>query len=200
VREFVETVVKHIPLGVTGNGHSIENVVDVDMKSVAKIHTKLLAASAKFENRAGEWERVLDQIEHLKIVISGVAPLKPGQTTCMNRTYWTWRLHYANRTYTSLSIFCMIMSLLVGWSELCIALPSNWRVSVWGEMIRATTGGFETYFLSVVSLSYMSVCTFLSLFQLNWFEAQRLTKKRTDASGLLFNAYYLCRLQFCKYM
>ena len=38
--------------------------------------------------------------------------------------------------------------------------------------------------------------TFISLFQLNWFEAQRLTKKRTDASGLLFNAYYACRLQF----
>jgi|TARA_B100000795_G_scaffold260552_1_gene236541 hypothetical protein len=42
----------------------------------------------------------------------------------------------------------------------------------------------------------MSTCTFISLFQLNWFEAQRLTKKRTDASGLLFNAYYACRLQF----
>ena len=43
----------------------------------------------------------------------------------------------------------------------------------------------------------MSLCTFLSLFQLNWFEANQLTKNRTDASALLFNAYYACRLQFC---
>ena len=72
------------------------------------------------------------------------------------------------------------------------------RMSVWGEILRATSGGFETYLFALISLSYMSICTFISLFQLNWFEAQLLTKKRTDASGLLFNAYYLCRLQFGK--
>jgi hypothetical protein len=71
-------------------------------------------------------------------------------------------------------------------------------MSVWGEILRATTGGFETYLFALISLSYMSICTFISLFQLNWFEAQLLTRNRTDASGLLFNAYYLCRLQFGK--
>ena len=47
-------------MGVTGNGQS---------KCCKNTYqgTTLLAASAKFENRSGEWERVLDQIEHLKI-------------------------------------------------------------------------------------------------------------------------------------
>ena len=60
-----------------------------------------------------------------------------------------------------------------------------------------TSGHFESFFFALVSLGYMSLCTFLSLFQLNWFEANQLTKHRTDASALLFNAYYACRLQFC---
>jgi hypothetical protein len=88
VKEFMDTVVRHVPLGVQGNDQSLENLMDVDMESVAKLHTKLLAASARFENRAGEWERILDEIEHLTTIINGVAPLRPGEATCWNRTYW----------------------------------------------------------------------------------------------------------------
>ena len=64
LRVFVEQLVRHVPHGVTGNGQSLENLMDVDMESVAKLHTKLLAASAKFENRAGEWERIVSRGEN----------------------------------------------------------------------------------------------------------------------------------------
>ena len=90
----------------------------------------------------------------------------------------------------------MVLTGIMMWCEFGVPLPHAWHISIWGEIIRATSGGFETFFLSLISLAYMSVCTFVALFQLTWFEAQTLTKARTDASGLLFNAYYACRLQF----
>ena len=144
IRAFMDTVVKHVPRGVKGNGQSMENIIDVDMINVAKLHTKLLAASAKFENRAGEWERVQDQIEHLKTVLSGVAPLKPGQATCWNRFYWSWRLHHATNTFKGCAIFCIVMSILTVWGELCVAFPSckswgSWCVVVFVDVGRCGT-------------------------------------------------------------
>ena len=42
----------------------------------------------------------------------------------------------------------------------------------------------------------MSVCSFYSMFEVKFLKYFALTKRSSDASALLFNAYYLCRLQF----
>ena len=145
VHTFLETVVRHIPLGMTGNDMSQENLMDIDMESISKLHTKLFAASARFENRAGEWERILVEIEFLKVVINGVMPLQPGEATCWNRTYWSWRLHHADKTFKGVSIFCMVMTGVMMWGEIGVPLPPDWPISIWGEIIRATSGGFGTF-------------------------------------------------------
>ena len=161
VIEFVEYVVRHIPSGVEGNGQSLETVMDVDMKSVAQLHTKLLAASARFENRAGEWERIIDEIDHYKIIISGVAPTTRHSASCYNRTYWAWRLHHADRTFKGLSIACMVMTAMMMWGQIAAALPPSTQISIWGGLLRGTLFLFDEncffdYLLLLILLIFLS--------------------------------------------
>ena len=191
----------HVPPGVKANDQQLEFCVDMDMKSVAKLHGKLLAQLAKFESTAGEWERICNDVEYYRTVIGGVAPVgcewETGNRGCCARWFWKWRLEHAPRTYRALAVLAGVMTALMAWCEIFIPVPDSVPISPWGGIVQATTGGLDTFLFAVVPLAYMSGCTFTSLFQLNWFSAYRLTQGRTDASGLLFNAYYLCRLQFC---
>lgn len=196
---FLDHVKSLVPSNVEGNGQQVEFVIDLSIKSISNLNAKLLRAIARYDATAGEWERICNDIEHYRSVMGGIATVEvTDDAGCTSRLYYKWRFSaYADKTLKGAAAICTILSAIMFWCIITIPVPDSIPMSPWGVIVVNTSGGLDTFIFSFVPLAYMSTCTFLSLFQFNWCKSATLTVKRTDASGLLFNAYYLCRLQFC---
>jgi hypothetical protein len=98
----------------------------------------------------------------------------------------------------ALSFVCAGLSGLVLWSEIALALP--FYASPIGLVISALSNGAHPVAVQLIALvpyAYMSLCVFSTLFRLKFFSILALHGPRQSSAGpLLFNAIYLCRLQF----
>ena len=126
-----------------------------------------------------------------------------GHCSGFKRIYARARLHWRVKLYP---VFCKCCALLCGaasvlilWSELTMAIRS--LDSPVGKLLDslADRGAsiFMVQFFSFLALSYMSICTYWSLFRMNFGWAFTLQpNQQSPATSLLFNATYFCRLQF----
>jgi hypothetical protein len=110
---------------------------------------------------------------------------------------WIYRCH---RMFCRiLSIVCCGLSLIILWSEMMLA--TNWTSPI-GLLIKSNsdTSSNSSAFIQLVaffSLSYISICTYWSLFRVNLGYAYSLQgPNQTTHSSLIFNAEYFSRLQF----
>ena len=97
------------------------------------------------------------------------------------------------------SVICGIVSVIILWSELVMA--TEWRSPV-GYVMGAYNPPREKnavvmQAVSFLALSYMSICTYWSLFRLNLGWAYTLQGPQlSPPSSLIFNGEYFSRLQF----
>lgn len=102
-------------------------------------------------------------------------------------------------SYRILSVVCGVVSVTILWSELFLA--AQWRSPVGffmgaygphGQLNAVAMQG-----VSFFALSYMSICTYWSLFRLNLGWAYTLQGPQlSPPSSLIFNGEYFSRLQF----
>lgn len=116
-----------------------------------------------------------------------------------NRLRLFWRTKcYATFCRVS-AIVCGLMSVLIMYSEITMATDS--LESPVGELLVNMSdngaGIFMVQMIGFCALSYMSVCTYWAMFRMNlgWMFTLQ-PDQQSPATSLLFNATYLCRLQF----
>ena len=129
--------------------------------------------------------------------LSNVKDLLADSSTGVSVLVWTYR---------TLAIICAIFSALLIWSQLTMA--ATHMNSPFGLMLAASSEKssnpsvtsrhiFEVQTVSFLSLAYMSLCTYWSLFRLNLGWAYSLQgPHQTSSASLMFNGAYFARLQF----
>ena len=117
---------------------------------------------------------------------------------------WLSQIFNINRKYIKLfcrfsSVICSIVSIIILWSELVMAF--QWKSPV-GYLMGAYSPQREKnavvmQAVSFLALSYMSICTYWSLFRLNLGWAYSLQGPQlSPPASLIFNGEYFSRLQF----
>ena len=201
---FIASVVAKCPL------HLVEDLPEstsrknehklqiIDMITFADLHGKLLRGLRLYKSTNDRWQQTLDKVDELEAIIAGHRPLTAEKANCFIKLYWWWRLNLGMNTLKLFAIICGILSLFIVWGEITILFVNSGTpvLSIYGIIINITSGGFSTVFATFVPLLYMSSCSFYSMFEVKFLKHFTLTKRSSDASALLFNAYYLCRLQF----
>lgn len=137
-------------------------------------------------------DKVIDSM-----VGSGVSRCCHTVTDCLNSIKIAKFLKYSCRSF---SVLCGLVSLTILWSELFMA--AHWSSPV-GYMMGAYSQEQELknsvviQAVSFLALSYMSICTYWSLFRLNLGWAYTLQGPQlSPPASLIFNGEYFSRLQF----
>ena len=108
---------------------------------------------------------------------------------------WRWRLHYMSWANKVLALICLFLSVVILWCE--SVQPFAPQLSLLGGALKGVNSFMWKHIISLVMLLYYCWCTFLSVFRLKVFGLLELSGNRqTDAFSLLFNAAFMCRLQF----
>jgi len=99
------------------------------------------------------------------------------------------------------AVICVGISLVLLWSEAVAPLKLAPKVKANLSLVSVITNGADApgwrWILGQLFYGYLSMCVYYGLFQLRPFAFMDLLGgKQTDAYALLFNAMYLCRLQF----
>ena len=179
---------------------------DVTLAVLAAVHTRLKAATLGLRKAQHRWEQLLEQIEHLEQVLEGALPPSSrnvaavtGQSRAVvmcRSAVWYWHLYAASPTYKVLAAISMALSGVVLWSEIVAPFGSQ-SLLPFGVLVDGAQRTGLRQVAALVPLVYMCLCTYLSLFRLKLFGAVELSGNRqSDPYSLMFNAAYLCRLQF----
>ena len=99
----------------------------------------------------------------------------------------------------ALSLLCGLASAVILWSDLLMAtaLESPIAFLMGARNMTEQTSGALVQVISFLVLSYMSVCTYWSLFRINLGWAYTLQgPQQSPPSSLIFNGQYFSRLQF----
>ena len=136
-------------------------------------------------------DKVIDSM-----VESGISRCYHSVTHRINSIEAAKFLKYSCRSF---SVICGLVSLTILWSELFMA--AHWSSPV-GYMMGAYSPQTDVnsvviQAVSFLALSYMSICTYWSLFRLNLGWAYTLQGPQlSPPASLIFNGEYFSRLQF----
>ena len=89
-----------------------------------------------------------------------------------------------------------LLSGLVLWCETTI--PFNDQLSPIGLAVEGSGHTYGGHLLALLPLLYIAMCIYMPLFRIKLFGAtvDLVAGKCTDAYSMMYNAVYLCRLQF----
>ena len=95
---------------------------------------------------------------------------------------------------------CAILSIVTLWCQAVLPIrlaASSTNLSLIAVILRYAEDNTARQLVGLLFFGYLCACTYHSMFSLKMFSSLELTGNRgTDAYALLFNAAYLCRLQF----
>ena len=152
---------------------------------------EITSGTLKPENSS--WCEMRSQTPNVRICRNGSC------TALYQKTRLTWRV----KIYPVFCKFCAallsVASAMILWSEMTMAIDSlNSPVGLLlNHLSDSGAGIFMVQFFAFLALAYMSVCVYWAMFSINLGWAFTLqSKQQSPATSLLFNATYLCRLQF----
>lgn len=113
------------------------------------------------------------------------------------RILWWWYCVLRMYVLRAVSIFLIVMSVVVCWSESTFQI-TNPVLSIPAIIFNKTSDIGYAYLeiFSVLFLGYMCICTFLSLFKVKFFDYKLVGNHSTDTNSALWIGGYLCKLTF----
>jgi hypothetical protein len=119
--------------------------------------------------------------------------------TAHNKVRYLWRMKCYSIFCKVSAVLCAIASIFILVGELSMGIDAVHSPVGW-ILVAVSSGGagiFITQVIAFLTLAYMSICTYWALFRMNLGWAFTLQPdQQSPATSLLFNATYLCRLQF----
>ena len=115
-------------------------------------------------------------------------------------------MKYKKIFYSFFALSCGLLSFIILWSEMVLSTSLHSPIGILIGAYSTSTSSEQfqqqhasssfIQLITLVTLAYMSFCTFWSLFRLNLGWAYTLQPYQSTASALIFNGQYLSRLQF----
>ena len=176
----------------------------VTKETLVRLHKEIKNALASYKITKYELNEVILQTIFLEdILVAKDSPfkriaftIKSEERKCMARTIeileWYWYLTIKPLLCKIVSMLLWNMSILIilGESTLFIGFP----VGVFPLMFQQDYGIIISQLLCLIPLIYIVICTYYGIFQLKLPGWYGLYPKNTEASSLIYCAYYLARL------
>ncbi|KYQ90103.1 hypothetical protein DLAC_08688 [Tieghemostelium lacteum] len=118
-----------------------------------------------------------------------------GRWKIIDRLEWVWYSYLQGPIYRFLTLVFALLSLLVIWSEISVAVTSR-DVSILSNIVKHSN--MANVLIQVVvffPLGYEALSTYSTLFKIRIFNYYRLIPhQHSDSNSIIFSAAYLCRL------
>ena len=154
------------------------------ISTLASAHKRLKWCKNVLARAEYDWNRLLQEADDMqRSVDSGCSEERTSRSRILR---------------ISLSIACIFLSSMLLWSECMV--PFGSKLSTFGAILRGLANGENIPMLQLFAtlwISYMTLCCYVALFKFRLLDGLSLyPDKQSDAYNLLYNASYLCRLQF----
>jgi hypothetical protein len=196
---------------------SIKNIEDTNKQSLVDLNSKLKKIQIKVLACEKRWRILLKKCERYEQVTQflnggldntnvGWNEMKTEVTNDSSNKLWWWQKKFCCQPFLSTgfriicivsSTVCAIMSVIILWSELVMSSSLHSPIGIFIGAYGNNTNKILIQIVSFVFLSYMSVCTYWSLFRINLGWSYTLYgPQQSPHSSLIFNGVYFTKLQF----
>lgn len=211
-RPFMDTIIKECP----AEYHSLlggAGQVDQTYNSFVKLHGRVMWATMDYARTRCLYEEHLKRAYGLEDIIkSSNAPDKKIKWSFKERNdlrpfmqflykvEWYWYIYCEYPAHVFGAFFSGALSVCVVWSETVFWIATvpgweKWKLSIFYWILEGAPDQFFQWFVVFIPCCYIAFCAFWSMFQLRILNYYRLIPhQQTDASSILFLAYYVCRL------
>ena len=211
----------------SGSDSETRNNRDIPLQltksSLSTLHAKLSRTQRRVRANERRWKNLVQSARRVEALLQGepiaideswckmgvssssVLSSESSSSSCVrwlhdavSFIYEFWINKCFSITCRVLSVCCSVASIVILWSEMMMATSLE---SPLGGVIKSFSGKVEeavvVQSVAFVALFYMSICTYWSLFQINFGWQYKLAGPQLSAyPSLIFNAQYFARLQF----
>lgn len=175
---------------------------DLTMNELADLHRRVRIAQERCHSANQRKESLVQQANFCLEEAEGRVPFPSGTGISRVKSCFAfyWRTRFSKIFFTIAAILATLLSALVVWSEVTLPIPAD--LSPFGFVLNSVSSGSSNRPLAIqlvalVPYAYMSICTFSALLKFKAFGLFALQAPHQSLPGpLLFNAMYICRLQF----
>ncbi|KAH8554279.1 LMBR1-like membrane protein-domain-containing protein [Umbelopsis sp. PMI_123] len=172
------------------------------------LNQRMIKATRMRDRKLALWNNLLRDAFYLQDIVanqdsldhhfySTVRPLSEGTTLTdiKIRLEWWWSIRIKPILARALAVLCAIISICVIWSELTFNVRQP-VLSIVAVALRACGLNYAAVeVMSFLTLTYMCLCTYTSLFRLKVFNLYLLVPNHhTDENSMLWFTGYLCRM------
>jgi hypothetical protein len=223
LRKYVDLIIKKFPEDMRTRfnpGHDdfedfkSDRDQSVTKKSLEKIYQKTIKATRNKHRKTIEWLDLTDKALDLEDTLTNARSdtrtfecsyRKKGSGAVysfLSVLEWYWKVKLRHWVYRIGAVLLCIFSVIIVWSEATfgIPLPGDRHLSITANIIY--WGHYSSNYIvveltSVITVAYLSVCTYFTVFKIRIFNFYYLTPRHcTDEYSLLFSAMLLSRLAF----
>ncbi|KAI8581661.1 hypothetical protein K450DRAFT_230566 [Umbelopsis ramanniana AG] len=174
------------------------------------LNQRMIKATRMRDRKLALWNNLIRDAFYLQDIIanqdsldhhfySTVRPLSEGTTLTdiKIRLEWWWSIRIKPILARTLAILCAMISVCVIWSELTFNVRQP-VLSIVAIALRACGLNYAAVeVMSFLTLTYMCLCTYTSLFRLKVFNLYLLVPNHhTDENSMLWFTGYLCRMMY----
>lgn len=195
-----------------------EDSVSDDKPGLVALHARLKWAQMKVRHADKRWRNHVSKAYYLeqlakRIETQSWSPICsceqwPTNTTIYNKAVYVKDVIMQNARafrgalgrfmFRALAVVCAVASAVILWSECAMPSDLNSPIGLWLVSLSQDSSNFiAMQLISVLTLVYMSICTYWSLFRINLGAMYTLQGPQLSLpASLIFNAQYFSRLQF----
>lgn len=170
---------------------------DLTMDKLVSLHYRLQEALARRDQAHSTWEALVEQARSLMAIEESASDDLGLETGATRMRHW-YSLRGVPLCLRALAVLSGLLSTIIIWSEVSLALPFGPDLSLIGRILNMKLlSPTMADAVTISSLLYIAVCTYGSFLKLRVLGLYRLLPHRhTDEKSLLFFAAMFCRFIF----
>lgn len=223
LRKYLEVIIKKCPESSQSTfNRGTDDYVDYDdylketgskvtetytEKSLAKLHKRVIIITHTSKRTQCQWNMQLDKVFELEDLSRNTGSTDRHYKSSLRGTSsgvkpvleWYWRVWLCPWLLRITAVLLFLLSVTLVWSEVTFFSVKP-VLSIFAQMIRGASVGYYYFYVEVIScvtISYMCVCVYYTVFKMRFFNYYYFAPKhQTDPNSLLFSGLLLCRLTY----
>lgn len=176
-------------------------------KSLVKLHKQVIVVTHTSKRTLCQWNMQLEKVFELEDLSRNAgssdrhykSSLRGPSSGAKPIFEWYWRVWIFPWLLRITAILLFLLSVTLVWSEVTFFITKP-VLSIYAQMIRGASVGYYYFYVEVIScvtISYMCVCVYYTVFKMRFFNYYYFAPKhQTDPNSLLFSGLLLCRLTY----
>lgn len=176
-------------------------------KGLVKLHKRVITISHTWKRTQCQWNMQLQKVFDLEDLSRNTgssdrhykSSLRGPSSGAKSVLEWYWRVWMLPSLLRITAVLLFLLSVTLVWSEVTFFNVKP-VLSIFAQMIHSASEGYYYFYVEVIScvtISYMCVCVYYTVFKMRFFNYYYFAPKhQTDPNSLLFSGLLLCRLTY----